>query len=345
MIDRSVSPCKVIEMKSSSSNDPGLRQRAEAIARERAKQSSDSSTASSDLNLPEATRQLLHELRVHQIELELQNNELRQAQIELDSVRARYFELYDLAPAGYCTISKLGVIQQANLTACNLLGVSRAALIKRPLTAFIFREDQDRYYLFCKALLESGDPQSCDLRMAKNNGTSLWVHLSATLAQGVGGAPEIRLVLTDITESQQAAVALSESEERYRTAFQISPDSVMITRLGDGLYLDVNDGFVSTFGWQRNEVIGKTSQEIHIWKNATDRQLLVDALRRDGYCKNLHTDLQTRDGKLIRSVVSSHVISIKGEPCLLSITRDITLRKAAEDQLHIPPMAAEQSIE
>ena len=79
---------------------------------------------------------MLHDLRVHQIELEMQNEELRRTQADLEASRARYFDLYDLAPVGYFTISERGLILEANLTAATLLGVARGALIKQPLTRF-----------------------------------------------------------------------------------------------------------------------------------------------------------------------------------------------------------------
>ncbi|MBI5591304.1 MAG: PAS domain-containing protein [Deltaproteobacteria bacterium] len=98
----------------------------------------------------EETRQMLHELRVHQIELELQNEELRIAQAELDIIRARYFDLYNLVPVGYFTISAEGLILEANLTAATLLGVVRGTLVKQPIFRFIHKEDQDIYYLHRK---------------------------------------------------------------------------------------------------------------------------------------------------------------------------------------------------
>ena len=107
-----------------------LRQRAEAIARKEAAQQAENSEPLS----PKATQQLLHEMRVRQIELELQNDELRWTQDELDSARARYFNLYDLAPVGYCTLSMQGVILESNLTAATLLGAIRGALIQQPIT-------------------------------------------------------------------------------------------------------------------------------------------------------------------------------------------------------------------
>ncbi len=87
---------------------------------------------------PDQVRQTLHELQVHQIELEMQNEELRRAQRELEASQARYFDLYDLAPVGYCTLSEQGLILEVNLTAATLLGVTRSTLVKQPLTRFIF---------------------------------------------------------------------------------------------------------------------------------------------------------------------------------------------------------------
>ncbi|MDP2706156.1 MAG: PAS domain-containing protein [Burkholderiales bacterium] len=120
---------------SSASSWQALRQRAEARFLKKAARSPENIEALSR----EETRQMLHELRVHQIELEMQNEELRESQAALDAVRARYFDLYDLAPVGYCTVSEPGLIMQANLTAASLLGVARSALVKRPLSRFIHK--------------------------------------------------------------------------------------------------------------------------------------------------------------------------------------------------------------
>jgi PAS domain-containing protein len=100
--------------------------------------------------LPGEARRLLHELRMHQIELEMQNEELRRTQEALEASRARYFDLYDMAPVGYFTLSEQGLILEANLTAATLLGVPRGALVKQPLTRSIVSEDQDIYYLHRK---------------------------------------------------------------------------------------------------------------------------------------------------------------------------------------------------
>ena len=186
-----------------------LRDRAEDIALEKAAMSPEELKP---LSLEE-TRQTLHELRVHQIELEMQNEELRRAQVELDGMSARYFDLYDLAPVGYCTISEKGQIQEANFTASTLLGVARGALIKQPLTRFILPEDQDIYYMYSKPLIETGAPQVYELRMVKTGAAPFWARLEETRAQDADGAMLCRVTLSDITERKNAEEALVKKSE------------------------------------------------------------------------------------------------------------------------------------
>jgi diguanylate cyclase (GGDEF)-like protein/PAS domain S-box-containing protein len=157
---------------------------------------------------PEEIRRTLHELRMHQIELEMQNEELRRTQLELDAARARYFDLYDLAPVGYCTLGEQGLILEANLTAAGMLGVPRGALVKQFISRFILKPDQDIYFRHRHQLNQSGDPQAFELRMVKKDGTAFWAHLTATAAQGDDGAQVGRIVLTDITAQKQAEMNL-----------------------------------------------------------------------------------------------------------------------------------------
>ena len=147
-----------------------LRKRAEEIAQETA----DQSPANFDKISPAKIKKTLHELRVHQIELEMQNEELQRTQTQLDAQRERYFDLYDLAPIGYVTVSEQGIILEANLTAVTMLGVTRRMLVRQPLTSFIIKEDQNIYYLQRKRLFETGKPQAYELRMMKKDETYFW---------------------------------------------------------------------------------------------------------------------------------------------------------------------------
>ena len=156
----------------------------------------------------EATNQLLHELQVHQIELEMQNVELRESHIALDIARTRYFDLYDLAPVGYLTLNEHGLIQQANLTLASQLIVARSTLIQQPLSKFILKADQDIFYLNHKKLIESGDPQSFDLRLSKNDDTLFWANVVLTLVSNNEHELELRAVIVDISARKLAEQAL-----------------------------------------------------------------------------------------------------------------------------------------
>jgi PAS domain S-box-containing protein len=234
-----------------------LRRRAEEMSLETAVQSPENLEALS----PEETQQTIHELRVHQIELEMQNEELRRAQTELDAARARYFDLYDLAPVSYCTISEKGLILEANITAATLLGVARGALVKQPFSRFILKEDQAIYYLHRKQLFETGEPQEFELRMVKIDGTAFWGLLKATAAQDGDGAPVCRLVLSDITVRKQAEVALRSSEEFIRNILS-SIDEAFVVIDREYQIVSANRAFCEQTGLPLADIIGKHCYEI-----------------------------------------------------------------------------------
>jgi PAS domain S-box-containing protein len=167
------------------------------------------------LESPEAMQKIVHQLQVHQIELEMQNEELRRTQFELETTRQRYFDLYDLAPVGYCTLSEHGLILEANLMAAKIFDASRGDLVNKPISSFIFKGDQDIYYLHRKHLIDTGKPQSYELRILNSNGKSIWVNINATCEKDPEGVALMRKVITDISERKQAEHTLRESEERY----------------------------------------------------------------------------------------------------------------------------------
>src|SRR6185295_11081938 len=108
---------------------------------------------------------LIHNLQVHQIELELQNEELRAAQLELQAARDRYADFYNFAPVGYFTLDANGAIVEANLTGARLLNVARSALVGVPLTRFVAKEDQDKYAVYRVGLGQSQEPQTIEIRL------------------------------------------------------------------------------------------------------------------------------------------------------------------------------------
>jgi PAS domain S-box-containing protein len=192
-----------------------LRRQAEAIvAKEATANSAKLFPAELPSLSPKETLRLVHELQVHQIELQLQNEELRLAQHELDASRSRYFDLYELAPTGYCVIDETGIIEQANLTTARLLGVDRSQLISQPISRSIFKDDQDLFYLKHKQLRESDKPRSYELRMVKPDGDFVWVQLACVASDDGEGNLKIRIGISDITERK-----LLEEELHTRTAF------------------------------------------------------------------------------------------------------------------------------
>jgi PAS domain S-box-containing protein len=197
-----------------------LRWRAEEIAQE---QGVESPKDLAHLSREEALK-LVHELRVHQIELKMQNDELARTQVELNATRERYYDMYNLAPVGYFIVSHEGRIVETNLAGVTLLGVPRAAIVKQPITRFISREDQDVYYLHRRELLATGQAHTCELRMVKADGAPFWVRLTATTQETTsrgsdpGGAPMSRVVLSDISGQRQIEQDKAQLDDRLQQA-------------------------------------------------------------------------------------------------------------------------------
>lgn len=213
-----------------------LRQRAEEKSR------FDEETILKTLSLEDA-RQLLHELRVHQIELEMQNEELRRTQYELEATRARYFDLYDLAPVGNLTFSEQGVIKEANLAAATMLGDVRDHLINKPISRFIHRDDQDIYYLHHKKIHETNEAHSWEMRLMQSDGSSFWAHLQAAPVHD----GEYRVTFYDITERKQA-------EDELALFFDLVPGMVCIAS-PDGHFKKINSAFTKTLGFSEKELL------------------------------------------------------------------------------------------
>ena len=182
--------------------------------------------------------QLLHELQVHQIELEMQNEELRQAQEGLAALQARYFDLYDRAPVGYVTLSEKGLILEANLAATVLLGTTRRAAGMQTLTQFILPGDQDIYYRQRRLLLQTNEVQRCEVRIMRPDGGIGWVRLDMSIARDEAeGSHIVRVVLSDITERKRV------EQEREQLQAQLAQARKMesIGRLAGGIAHDFNN--------------------------------------------------------------------------------------------------------
>jgi two-component system cell cycle sensor histidine kinase/response regulator CckA len=181
---------------------PVLRRRAEEVLRKRV-----GDVGPEALSVEEA-RRLVHELQVHQIELEMQNEELRNAQVMLEEGRRKYSDLFDFSPVGYFIFNEEGVILEANLTGAALLGVERARLIRKPFTVYVARDSQDAFYLHRGKVMESKERQTCELKLQRRDGTEFYAELESVST----ARKTIRAALLDITGRKKAERDL----ENYR---------------------------------------------------------------------------------------------------------------------------------
>ncbi|TVS10023.1 MAG: response regulator [Planctomycetaceae bacterium] len=162
----------------------------------------------------EDARPMLLELRSQQKELERRNEKLRQAHVELEISRARYFDLYDLAPVGYVTVAENERILEANLTAGKLLNRAPETLVSQPISRFFANQDLEQYQQHRQALFATGKPQACELRMIRGDGSIFWASLDATAARDERGETVCRIVMSDITQRKAAEAELRASQQR-----------------------------------------------------------------------------------------------------------------------------------
>ena len=233
------------EDKAESKLQNNLRNRVEKFLNERAENIE---------NIPiEDIRKLVHELEVYQIELEMQNEELRKTQYELEESQNRYYKLYDFAPVGYMTICEKGLIRNANLTIARLLGIERSRLLERPFSQFVVREDQDLFYLHRRRLLETKTKQTCELRLSKRRAPAFHALLDSTVVQDDEGVfKRFLIAVTDITERKQAEEALKASEEKFRDLYENAPNAYFSVNAEDGSILNCNKAAQRMLGYPKS---------------------------------------------------------------------------------------------
>ncbi len=188
---------------------------------------------------------------------------------------------------------------------------------------------------FAQEVVSKGNPFNKVYRIVRQrDGVERWVHGVGRLEFDAQRLPvKMRGVIRDITESKLAEMKLRASEERYRTAFQTSVDSLNINRRDDGTFVDINDGFTRMTGYERQDVIGRTSLELGIGLSSSDREKLAEELRKNSVCRNFEAQFRKKDGTLMWGLMSASMIEVGGVPCLLSATKDITEAKLAAEQL------------
>jgi PAS domain S-box-containing protein len=180
--------------------------------------------------------------------------------------------------------------------------------------------------------LYDGQQQTFDVyRMRRKDGSEIWVEDRAFYTYDERG--EILYhegILRDVTERVRQEQSLRASEEKFRKAFNISPDSININRLSDAAYISINQGFTRITGYTEGEALGRTSLELRIWEDPQERERLLQELKENGVVNNIETRLRTKNGEIKDALISASVIELEGEPHILSVTRDISERKRME---------------
>jgi PAS domain S-box-containing protein len=189
----------------------------------------------------------------------------------------------------------------------------------------IHREDKDRCIASIKTAVDKRTSWNIEFRIVMRSGEICWFHGMATPAQHKD-KQVFTGILLDITERKQA-------EEKFHKIFMTTPDCIAITRMKDGLILDVNMGFDEMTGWNGNNAIGRTSYEINFWNDSADRDFMINELRSGRDIMHRELEFRQSDGSVRFGIYSARSINIDGEACLIFILRDVSERKKAEESL------------
>ena len=200
---------------------------------------------------------ILHEYEVHQIELELQNEELILANEQAEAAVEKYTDLYDFAPSGYITLSKDGEIVELNLCAAKMLGKERNYLIKNILESFVSNDSLPTYNNFLEKIFISKSSETCEINLSTYNDNKLCVYIYGIVAENEAYC---QIAMLDITERKLQQEELIRSEAKFRSTFDQSPvGSVMIGL--DNRFIRCNTAFCNFMGYTESELIGKTNSE------------------------------------------------------------------------------------
>ncbi len=281
-----------------------------------------------------SVERLLHELQVHQIELEMQNESLRQSQIELEQSRDDYVDLYEFAPVGYLSLTESGLIARVNLTAATLLGVERKHLLDRRFDLFVAAADRERWRdLFLDALAHPGR-RALDISLEHGDGRFSQAHLDCQRFAPEGQPARLRIALTDITALKQVNTALQASEMKFRLLADNAADCIFWLGV-DGRYIYVSPACQELSGYAPEDYLAdpdlmlriihpddRARYQAHIEEDVADAcEIEFRILRRNGELRWIgHNSQPFHDH-------AGKPLGRRGS------NRDITSRKQAEEEL------------
>jgi PAS domain S-box-containing protein len=284
---------------------------------------------------PDDVLHLVHELKVYQIELEMQNEELLRAQETIAETGNRYADLYDFAPVGYVTLDPQGLINEINLTGARLLGAPRDTLLHKPFILFVAPGDRQAFHAHLKRLSAGGTPQSSELEINPQQGSSCTISLeSLAMVEAGGKIIQYRIAITDITRRRKAEDDLRRSEEKFRLLFDKAPLGYQSLD-ENGIIREVNQAWLDILGYSRQEVIGRWFGDFLLPDYFERFPKRFACLKGNGEVCNLEFEMVRKDGARIDvSFYARVAVDNQGRfvrtHCMF---QDVTARKQAEEAL------------
>ena len=277
--------------------------------------------------VPPETQRLLHELQVHQIELELQNEELRASRALVEAGLARYTDLYDFSPVGYFTLERDGTIVQTNLMGARLLGVERARLAGRRFGAFVAAADLPDFNAYLQQIFAVRTDPACELRLGGEGRPPLTVRVEATLA---ADGQACHAVVTDITARVQAEAHL----QLAASVFTHAREGIIITSPA-GTILEVNAAFTRITGYSRDEALGRDPRMLNSGLQGPEfYAAMAMTLGRDGQWSGEIWNRRKNGEVYAESTTISAVRDADGRTRnYVALFTDITTMKAHQQQL------------
>jgi diguanylate cyclase (GGDEF)-like protein/PAS domain S-box-containing protein len=276
-----------------------------------------------------STEKLLHELRVHQIELELQNEELRQAQLALEVSRDRYVDLYDFAPVGYLTLSRAGMVTEANLAAATLLGTERKHLLGRRFGSFVVAGSDDHWYHHLATALRHSRATRCELLLKCGQDAHFHAQLDCLPIRNDSDS-SLRVSLSNISERK-----LAEEELRIAAITFETQEGIIVTD-PEGIILRVNQAFTRLTGYSEQEVLGRTPALLSSGRNDKSfYQRMWGSLKRDHYWQGEMWN-KRKNGKIYAEWLTISAVLCPGGAITHFVGNfsDITKDSEAEAEIH-----------
>jgi PAS domain S-box-containing protein len=249
---------------------------------------------------------LLHEFEVNQIELELQNEDLIDANSITRDYIEKYSELYDFAPSGYFTLSRSGEIVELNLSGANMLGKERLYLKDSQLGFFVSDETKPIFNLFFEKIFFGTTKESCEVTFAINGNSETNVYLCGI---AIEDGKKCIINAVDITSRRQAEKVLSISEIRYRRLFETAKDGILILDAKTGKILDVNPFLIDLLGYSRKQFIEKAIWELGCFKDIAANREKFEELQKKEYIRYENLPLETAGGQKVNVEFVSNIYS------------------------------------